>query len=146
MSFRRGDAHIAPPIGAQSPIFQNISGSGAGAETILDLMPLAWNLQTCGTHFNNLPRCGAREGSPETIRFLAAFFAYFLPLLAKSMSPKAAPPKHGASGTPPPTDVGRSPPARRRADAGITPYGNTEKRTQTRKTSPAFAGDVSTPI
>ena len=88
-------------------------------------------------------RCGARGGSPETIRFLAAFFAYFLPLLAKSMSPKAAP--RGASRTPPPTKVGRSPPVGRRADVGIGPYGNTEKACpRAQKTSPAFAGDAST--
>ena len=32
-----GDAHIAPPIGVNAPTFCTVSGSGAGAETILNL-------------------------------------------------------------------------------------------------------------
>ena len=39
------------------------------------------------------------------------------------MPPEAAPPKHGASGTPPPTHAGRSPSVNRRADVGIGLYG-----------------------
>ena len=45
-------------------------------------------LQTCGTHYNKHPICGARKGFLNR-RFKRRFFAYFLPLLAKSMSPKA---------------------------------------------------------
>ena len=32
-----GDTHIAPPIGVNAPTFCTVSGSGAGAETILNL-------------------------------------------------------------------------------------------------------------
>lgn len=32
-----GDAHIAPPIGVNAPTFCTVSGSGVGAETILNL-------------------------------------------------------------------------------------------------------------
>ena len=32
-----GDAHFAPPIGVNAPTFCTVSGSGAGAETILNL-------------------------------------------------------------------------------------------------------------
>ena len=51
---RRGRCPHRPAIGANTPTFQTVSGSGASAETILHLMPLAWNSQPCGTHPNSL--------------------------------------------------------------------------------------------
>ena len=61
-------------------------------------------LQTCGTHYNKHPVCGARKGFLNR-RFKRRFFAYFLPLPAKSMSPKA----HKAAPPHPLTDAARMP-------------------------------------
>ena len=66
-NFRRGRCPHRPAISANVPAFQSVSGSGANAETILHLRPFAWNFQTCGTRYNDIPMCGARLGSQETL-------------------------------------------------------------------------------
>ena len=49
-------------------------------------------------------RCGARGGSPETIRFLAAFFGYFLSLVKESNPPEAKN-NHALTKKPPRRDI-----------------------------------------
>ena len=57
LSIVGADAHIGPKTKEpRVPIFQSVSGSGAGTETILHLRPLAKHSQSRGTHHNNLKR------------------------------------------------------------------------------------------
>ena len=122
-------------IDADAPTFQTISGSGAEVETILHLMPLAKHSQPCGMHYNNYSMFGARGGSPETIRFLAAFLGTFLSPEKERYPPEAQTPKtpptpaHLQKSAPAHPPSARSPavpfrspaPPRRRACAGSCP-------------------------
>ena len=65
LPFVGGGVPDAPPFGANVPTFCKVSGSGAGAKTILNL----------GHVLPKISRYN-REGSPETIGFWRAF-GYF---------------------------------------------------------------------
>ena len=72
-----GTMWASPAIGETVPIFHTISGSGAGAENDSSFhAPCIARPNVWGSP-QHPATCGARGGSPETIRFLAAFFHTF---------------------------------------------------------------------
>ena len=76
-SYVRGDVGIASygitrriPVergGARTGNFAQSAAAAQKGRRYYNLRPLAWNLQTCGAHHNNLPMRGARLGSQETL-------------------------------------------------------------------------------